>query len=192
MLEPFYEYVEGLFPIAPYEYDHEKVRDCIKQFRESGQTFGFSESIIDDDDLCQGDVLDSLPFKYYDDSGEEYILKAKAMLISTSCSIENEENIVVAPLIDLAKINVKPDLKSIEKNIINQWMHIPDSSILANHVVDFSLMCSYPKKVVLNFLELEKAKKILSLNQLGYYLLLCKLTIYFMRPEAPDVIRTKV
>ena len=75
MLEPFYEYVVGLFPITPYEYDHEKVRDCIKQFREKGKTFCFCESSFNPNDFCQGDVLDSLPFKYYDASGNELISK---------------------------------------------------------------------------------------------------------------------
>ena len=56
-----------------------------------------------------------------------------------------------------------------------------------HYVVDFSLINTFNKDVLNRMIEQKRTVKETSLNQFGFYLFLCKLTICFMRPEDEDV-----
>ena len=63
--------------------------------------------------------------------------------------------------------------------------------MLFRSVIDFGLINSYSTKLIGQSIEDKKINKIASLNDLGYYLFLCKLTIHFMRPEDIEVQQTR-
>ena len=49
-------------------------------------------------------------------------------------------------------------------------------------------MNTYSKKLIMGAIEADKIKRIGSLNQLGYYLFIVKLTVYLMRKEDCDTL----
>ena len=53
--------------------------------------------------------------------------------------------------------------------------------------MDFSLLNTFSKDVLNRMIEKGKVVKETSLNQFGFYLFLCKLTVCFMRPEDEEV-----
>ena len=177
----------------PYNHDYNNVKEVIRQFQQDGVTYSFCEvpGIREKTDLVQGDVLSELPFKYYNEKGEEKVLKAKSMIISNSCDIENDDRILLAPAIDIHEISSENEAlaQSIRANMKTAFLYIPDNGILKDYAIDFSWISMFPKQLIMQFLKDEKIYKIITLNQLGYYMLLCKLAVHFMRPESNEVQR---
>ncbi|EDT77139.1 hypothetical protein, partial [Clostridium perfringens] len=54
-----------------------------------------------------------------------------------------------------------------------------------DYVVNFHLITSFPRGLMVNKIESKEINVENSLNQIGFYFLLCKLTVYFMREENP-------
>jgi len=54
---------------------------------------------------------------------------------------------------------------------------------LKDYFVDFSQMNTYSKNLILNGIEDGKIKRLFSLNQIGLYLFIIKLTVFLMRKE---------
>ena len=192
-LTAFYNYIKAIFPMHPYNHDYNNVKEVIRQFQQDGVTYSFCEvpGIREKTDLVQGDVLSELPFKYYNEKGEEKVLKAKSMIISNSCDIENDDRILLAPAIDIHEISSENEAlaQSIRANMKTAFLYIPDNGILKDYAIDFSWISMFPKQLIMQFLKDEKIYKIITLNQLGYYMLLCKLAVHFMRPESNEVQR---
>ena len=74
----------------------------------------------------------------------------------------------------------------IVNNLHYRLFYLPDKRF-EELVVDFSLMNTFNKKLLNAQIEDGKVKKVSSLNQMGFYLLLSKLTVCFMRPEDEEV-----
>lgn len=178
MMKEFIDFVQELFPsISPYT--KEKVKDAIKQFNISGKTVNcFMARPLSE--LCQGDIVEDLPFSIYNIKGDRSIFKTKGILLSNSCDAENDDAIIFAPFLPIEKINL--DKNNITKNLIYRLLYFPDS-IFKDYVVDLSLLNSYNKQLIINAINDGKIKKVASLSQFGYYLFICKLTVHFLRPE---------
>jgi hypothetical protein len=178
MIREFISFVEELFPsISPYT--KEQVKQAIRQFNESGQQYKFCmhQPL---EFLSQGDVIETLPFIRYDDQGNQMILKTKGILLSNTCDADNDDTIVFAPLLPIDKLGI--DRSAITSNLIYRFLYIPDAPLLG-YVVDFSLINSFSKTLIEKGLKQGRLAKLASLNQFGYYLFLCKLTVHLMRPE---------
>jgi len=181
MINDFIDFVHELFPsISPYAKD--KVKDALKQFSVSGKKmncFMFKSF----EDLCQGDIIETLPFTKYDEEGNTLIYKTKGILLSNSCDAENDSTVVFAPLIPISEISLDANkINNITKNLNFRLLYFPDPK-LADFVVDLSLLNSYNKNLIVNSINNGKLNKVVSLSQFGYYLFLCKLTVHFLRPE---------
>lgn len=190
-MEAFIDFVKDLFPIKPYV--HEKVKDCLSQFKKNGNSLNYTAFSFTNDGLIQGDIIESLPFAFFANNGEERILKVKAMLISNSCDMENDENVIFAPMIPINSITKGGiDRQTVVDNKINSIFYVPADANIAEDVVDLSLMCSFPRKAIADLLSAKRINKVIELNNIGYYLFLCKLVVHFMRPESKDVTRVSV
>ena len=66
-------------------------------------------------------------------------------------------------------------------------MYIPDG-IMSDKYIDFEYMNTYSKKLIMLGFEKNKVCRIGSLNQLGYYFFIVKLTVYLMRKEDRDTL----
>lgn len=64
--------------------------------------------------------------------------------------------------------------------------YLPDR-ILKDDYVDFELINSMSRETFLRLYQEQKVKRIASLTMVGYYMFICKLTVFFMRPEDVEV-----
>ncbi|WP_342570650.1 hypothetical protein MKY85_20630 [Paenibacillus sp. FSL R5-0749] len=176
------KFVEELFPsISPYT--REEVKRSIRQFETLGrhtkfclaQPFEF---------LSQGDIIGNIPFVRFNEKGEQSTLSTKGMLISNTCDAENDDSILFAPLVPLSKIT--GDIHAMKNNLNYRLLYIPDAD-LDDYIVDLSLVNSYSRKLIEGGMTAGKIQKFSSLNKLGYYLFLSKLTVHMMRPEDSGV-----
>ena len=112
--ERFIDFVEEIFPcINPYT--KERVKLAIRQFYEANQTCNYfmSKPL---NYLAQGDILDSILFRFFDENGNEYSHRTKGLLISNTCDSHRDEFIVFAPLLPLDSFNNR---QAIENNQIS-------------------------------------------------------------------------
>ncbi len=187
MMSEFIDFVTELFPsIRPYT--KEQVKASIQQFDRSGVQRNFSmHSALPY--LAQGDIFgDAIPFFKQDKDGNLSVLRTKAILLSNTCDSERDDVLIFAPLIPIK--DLKLDEHAIKSNQIYRLLYFPDP-IISNYVVDFSLLNSFSRQLFEEQLKQGNFKKTLSLNDLGYYLFLCKLTIHLMRPEDGEVQKTR-
>lgn len=99
MLKELIDFVDASFPSIPYG-EKEKAKEAIEQFNITGETVNylFARPLPE---LSQGDVLSDIPFVYYDTNGSLLRFKAKAMVVNTSCHIENKDYITLVPVVSL-------------------------------------------------------------------------------------------
>ena len=91
----------------------------------------------------------------------------------------------LAPLVPLSVIS-DVDRGAIANNHINRLLYLPDQHFPDN-VVDLGALNCFSKELIESGLKCGKLKKLASLNTLGYYVFLIKLTVHFMRPEDTGV-----
>jgi hypothetical protein len=179
--EEFIEFVKELFPsINPYT--KEQVKNSIEQFNERGTTF----SCYNDCDLagiCQGDIFRGVPFIKIAEDGSITKSVREGIVLSNSCDIEHDDYILVSPFYSFEEGDLSENqIAQVKKNLAYGYIYFPDESGETNFA-DFSQIESLPKSCIENGLSSGKMNKKHSLNLVGYYLLVCKLTIHFLRPE---------
>ena len=101
--------------------------------------------------------------------------------MSNTCDASRDDYIVIAPLIEYDKVLDDNQKKIARANKYYDKMCFTNSQ-LDGYFIDFTRATSFNRNLLLKLLE-NKTNVEYSLNQYGYYLLLTKLTIYFMRPE---------
>lgn len=183
MLKEFIEFVESVLPsVSPDLRDSAK--EAILQFEQTGEQLKYM-MLSPLEQLSQGDILSKVPFSYFEDTGEQKTFVADALVLSTSCHIDQKERIVLVPVFSLEGFD--GNILDLKKNTIFDYMYIPDA-ILSDKFIDFEYMNTYSKKLIMGAIEADKIKRIGSLNQLGYYLFIVKLTVYLMRKEDSDTL----
>lgn len=188
-LEEFINYSNQIFPAID-----SSVRNSIKEALRQFDINKFSWfSTVDLGGVCQGDILNKIPFTFQEEDGKSYAFPTKAMVISNSCDIENDKYILLAPLIpyldtDEFDENQKRDLLN---NKYNGKMCLSYSSV-GNYYIDFSRIQSFNKNLIVNLINSNKIKLEYSLSQFGWYFLLTKMTIHFMRVEDHKLFSTRL
>lgn len=186
MLNEFVDFTQSLFPsISPYV--KEKTKEAIKQFQLSGKKLNlFNNNAYDF--LAQGDILSGIPFTRLNSDGKISTYVGKGIILSNTCSADHDDDIVIAPLLPIDDLGLEKT--DIVNNLHYKFLYFPDARY-EKFVIDFSLMNTFNKNVLNTLTEGGKVHKEASLNQFGYYLFICKLTICFMRPEDEDVQRDR-
>ena len=180
MLDQFVQYVKRLFPnIDPYIEDETK--NALRQFNKEGREYHFITT-ANFSFLAQGDILDGIPFVRTKADGSIMAHRGKGMVISNTCSCDHDDCIVIAPLINIE--SYRSDTGTIKKNLNYKLMYLKEYD---NYVIDFSLCNTVNKNMILSQIESRKISKECTLNQLGFYLLIAKLTVCFLRPENAEV-----
>ena len=166
MLKEFIEFVDSVLPsVSPDLRDGAK--EAILQFEKTGEQLKYM-MLSPLEQLSQGDILSKVPFSYFEDTGEQKTFVADALVLSTSCHIDQKERIVLVPVFSLEGFD--GNIFDLKKNTIFDYMYIPDA-IMSDKFIDFEYMNTYSKKLIMGAIEADKIKRIGSLNQLGYYLL---------------------
>ena len=76
----------------------------------------------------------------------------------------------------------KGNFVELKKNKVIDYMYIPEG-ILINSYVNFEIMNTFSKELIMSGLKNGKLTRVASLNQIGYYFFIIKLTVYLMRRE---------
>lgn len=198
-MNAFIELVRNLFPTSVPPFTADKAKESLKQFRKEnkfakgsiglGKEYDFFDS-TKVDFFRQGDIISEIPFLYIDDNGKQQRMNCKAMLLSNTCDASRDQYLHFAPLIPIDIITNHMEngqgknnfIKDIKDNKIFRFLYLPHVSF-ENYVVNFHLITSFPRNLIEQKINDKVIEKQLSLNTIGFYLLLCKLTVYFMREE---------
>jgi len=180
--EDFIDFVKKLFPnIDPYV--EAQTRVSLKQFASMNQSTVPMLTSFSEDEINQGDILTNIPFYRIGEDGEFETAATSGIVISNSCDIENDDNILIAPMLDLGQMDPKV-IDAIKQNTIYGKIYFPENN---KFVGDFSLIQTFPKKIILDAFSEGKIQKQYSLNLIGFYFLICKLTVHLLRPENEGV-----
>lgn len=186
MLKEFIDFVESNLPATSPD-SKEKLKEAITQFEKTGECYKFL-MLTPLEKLSQGDMISEVPFAYFDEDGGYKIFKSKAIVLSTSCHIDQKDKLVLIPVFPLT--DFRGNFDDLKKNVIFDYMYISDP-IMSDLFVNFEYMTTYNKKIILTALEKNKVNRICSLNQLGYYLFIIKLTVYLMRKEDSGTLKDR-
>lgn len=184
MLPEFIEFCQKLFPcIDPYTAEQAKV--AMRQFDgDKGPSLVIPAPSLD---YCQGDIYTEIPFYYTSKTGELRVIKRKAQLLSNTCDASRDDRLLFAavhPLNDLADNASLVD--AIRRNLRFSAFYLPDN-IMEDEYVDFELINAMSREMFDKLCKTGKVRRIASLTQVGYFMLICKLTVFFMRPEDAQV-----
>ena len=185
MLSDFVRFVQSLFPgIDPYV--AERCLEAVKQHRTR------PEDLISPPigaELCQGDILDGIELMVPIRPEGHGRFRGLSMLVSNSCDIDNKPFMLIAPCFELSHFASEPRLADISRNTVTNLFcltHIPgDRSIVS----DLSLIDAVSVDNVKDRLSSGAARRVCSLSEVGWYLLISKLTVHLMRPETREVER---
>lgn len=187
MIKEFIEFTTNIIScINPYT--KENIDKAIKQFELDGKKL-FTTMDNNLECLAQGDVLENVPFYRVDENGRMGKFVTKGLVLSNTCDCSRDRDILLAPFIPIKE--TQKDRMALINNKAYGYLYFPDDKF-NEEVVDFSLSNSFNREILLKGLKAEKIKKRVSLNSYGYYLLLCKLTIYLMRPEDEEIKQTRL
>lgn len=149
--------------------------------------------------IAQGDILTGLNAGFWDfkiDEAQARYRKREncyGIALTNTCDNERKNCLTFAPLMDaepyFSKIENDSLKESIKRNTVTELLFLPATNDYPALVGDFSMSFA----VTQNFLSKLRGegivKRVHSLTTHGYYFLLAKLSLHFMRPEAPDVDR---
>lgn len=178
MLKELIDFVDSILPSVPMG-TKEGVQAAISQFEKEGEQIKYL-TLNPLSELSQGDIISAVPFHYFDENGKQMMFIADALVLSTSCHIDQKSKIVLVPVFPIESfVGNKVELI---KNKVIDYMYIPDGN-MANRYVDFEIMNTFSKDLIMSGLKSGRLKRIASLNQIGYYFFIIKLTVYLMRRE---------
>lgn len=186
MLTEFIDFVDSILPAVSPDFK-DNAKNAILQFENTGQTLNYimSQPL---EKLSQGDIISKVPFSYFDEDGSQKVFTADAFVLSTSCHIDQKDKIILAPILPLDSF--QGNLYDLKKNIIFDYMYFPDL-VMEDKFVDFEYFNTYSKKVIERGIAEEKIQRIASLNQMGYYFFIVKLTVYLMRKEDAETLHER-
>lgn len=186
MLIEFIDFVDSVLPSVDPDF-RDGAKNAIRQFEKGGEQLKYM-MLTPLGELSQGDILSSVPFSFFDDDGTQKIFVSDAMVISTSCHIDNKDKLTLAPVLPIDKFT--GPISELKSNCIFDYMYIPDG-VMSDKFVSFELINSYSKALIFEGLNSNKIQRIGSLNQLGYYFFVVKLTVFFMKLEDNETLTAR-
>jgi len=183
MLSGLIELANELFPAISQEVtDGAKI--AMEQFNKNGKKLNFTTN-NSLEELSQGDVITNVGFCYYDDYGNQFTFKSSGMVLSTSCHIDQKEKLLICPV--FSQNEFCGNNQELQSNKIFQYMYLhSQNNSTMGHYADFSIVNTFNKQLIFNGIENKKMDRLISLNQIGYYVFITKLSIYLMRVEDSD------
>jgi len=138
------------------------------------------------DPVMQGDVLGPLPFMFEDEDGELVERRTPGMLVSQSCDFDQDQWVLFAPAFPYSDFAGSRNASSIRSNEITNLFYLPPLVDNEPLVIDFRLMQPFAKQRVQDKARTGELSRIRSFTDEGWYLLLAKLTLHFLRPQTED------
>ncbi len=165
------------------------------------KTWLFNETKIDH--LCQGDVISAIPIIYVADNGYGK-RELPALILNNTCDLQMDDGnprcefVTVVPLFPFkdyiqAFRSIPNHERDIKENVITHKFYLSGIPNYAeDYIADFSLVSSIESKRLHEELKQGKIKRVCSFSFNGYFYLLAKLTLHFMRRESTDVRRDRL
>ena len=185
MIPEFIEFCKELFPsINPYTRDQAK--RAMEQFE---NLYGNPKLVTHpkDGELYQGDIYTEIPFLYINEFGEQTCIMRTAQLLTNTCDAVRDDNLIFAAIHPCEEFSKEQkDLTSIKRNRTFRLFYIPDPET-KDLLIDFSLLTTLSRTTFQSLLQKGMVHRVAALSQIGYYMFICKLTVFFMRPEDAQV-----
>ena len=186
MLIEFIDFVDSVLPSVDPDF-RDGAKNAILQFERTGEQLKYT-TLSPLGELSQGDIISKVPSVFFDDNGDERTFSADALVLTTSCHIDNKDKIVLVPVLPLESF--QGDMASLQKNTIFDFMYIPDA-ILSDKFISFEYLNTYSKNLIFNGINAGKIKRVSSLNNLGYYFFVVKLSVFFMKIEDVETLKKR-
>lgn len=185
MLKEFIDFAESVLPSVDPDL-RDGAKKAITQFEREGKQVNLLAA-KPLEDLSQGDIISNVPFAFFDKNGNQKTFTAAAFVLSTSCHIDQKDKLILAPILPLDAYENK-NIDDLKKNTVFDYMYISDGC-MKDKFINFQIMTTYNKELITSGLENGKLQRTASLNQIGYYFFVVKLTVYFMRKEDSDTLK---
>lgn len=179
MIVEFARFVEGIFPSLDPALG-ESLRRAALQYGDYAADLFVTQF---DDKVSQGDVLEGLVFEIEQGNGELLQQEVPGMMLSPSCDFDNDPTVVFAPCYPWSWFETANNASSIEVNEISNRFYLPRSGRRAALVVDFSVIQAFRSDYIRAAITANTVRKIESFTVLGWWLLIAKLALHFLRPE---------
>jgi hypothetical protein len=185
LLESFARFYSGVFPsIDPGA--REALRKAIRQHGEISADFFASQP---PPQIVQGDVVGPLTFFIETSDGSLLERKVPGMLLSQSCDFDQDQWVLFAPAFPYKDFADGSNASSIRANQITTMFYLPAVVHEEAVVIDFRLTQPFAKKLIAEKLTSGTIRRNRSFTDEGWYLLLAKLTLHFLRPQPTDEVR---
>lgn len=182
LLESFARFYEATFPSI-----HPGLREALRTaVRDHGDTWAHYFSVQIPANVMQGDVLGPLPFTFESDANELVERRALGMMVSQSCDFDEDRFALFAPAFPYADFAKQSNASSIRANEITTLFYLPPLVGSEPLVVDFRLMQPFSTGQIARKAAQGELVRERSFTDLGWYLLLAKLTLHFLRPQPED------
>lgn len=153
-------------------------------------------SIADENLLCQGDVIKDMPYAEIDHL-EMGVKNKDCIVLSNTCDIDPNNkrffnsHIMYAPLIELAKYKkvlldhgvseqqITGHINSIKEQRVSQILYLPESQSFNESIVFLDKVINIDHRYI-DRLTL-KDRRLVSLSDYGFYMLLFKISVHFCR-----------
>lgn len=180
MIPEFIDFCKSLFPsIDPYT--AERAKTVMSQFENS--SFNNLAKLTEEFDCIQGDIFSEIPFVFVDEYGNVNVKEYKAQLISNTCDAVRDDNLLFAAVKPIDELSENQSLvANIKRNKIFSDFYLPDRH-LNTSFTDFEMITTMSREMFQNLASEHLIRRIATLNSVGYYMFICKLTVFFMRPE---------
>lgn len=148
--------------------------------------------------FSQGDIVTNIPFLTLQEDSEYLAQKMYGMILSNTCDFANNENVLLAPAYEMNFFiecfgDKEDTLVSLRNNLIYDKFCLPAySDKCPELVIDFNGINSFAVKFIEKNVAENRSGRVASLSQEGYYYLLTKLTVHFLRPESTEVFREEL
>lgn|GEM_PF-615867 len=188
-MEAFLDLVNEVFPNVRQETVNQ-AKQAFSQFIKNPDNYLDLLDFSECDFLKQGDVFTDLPFYFVNSEGKMSMFKSDGILISNTCDSSRNDYLQFAPFklfdelvstfeVDSKKINYINDLK---KNTITQYFYLHQHGF-DNGAFNLTLINSLSRNRFMENYYDKKITKKTSLNGVGYYVFLIKLSVFLMRNE---------
>lgn len=183
MLDEFIRFVDSVLPSVDPDFRDGAI-NAIKQFEKDGKQINYiAYELLEE--LSQGDILSNVPFCYFDENGQQKRFVADAMVLTTSCHIDHKDKIELVPVFPISFF--EGEISQLKSNSIFDYMYIPDN-LLAEKFISFEYITAYSKELIVKAIQTNRITRLGSLNQIGYYFFIIKLSVYFFKTEDKDTL----
>lgn len=154
-------------------------------------------SLVDENLLCQGDIIKNMPYSEIEHI-ERGVKNTDCIVLSNTCDVDPNNKrlfnsrIMYAPLIELNKYKqilkgkgtatdqqINDHIRSIKEQQISQILYLPKSFAFNESIVFLDRVINIDNRTI-DRMSL-KQRRLVSLSDYGFYLLLFKISVHFCR-----------